>query len=94
MALSEHPLMQQANTYALKRFALKLSILICFTSAQWRSGLLKTGITLSLLTAFADVAIALLRRQRITASRFTYWDEAAMFVLISLSLVAISTWAS
>ena len=80
----------QTNGYALRRFALKLGLLMVFALTRWPEGIAGAARKLSLLTALADVVLALVRRQPVFGRTLTYWDEAAMFALIFLLLSVVA----
>lgn len=73
------------NRYALRRFALKLVVLTLFAFAHQPSlwGFGRAMATLTLLTGWADLVLALIRSERPLAPTLTYWDEAASFLALA-----------
>ena len=79
--------MSPANRRALKRFGIKLAILTAFALAQWLLGIMSAALFLAIFTAMLDVVGAIWRRERLLSPHITYWDEAAMFLVLFLALL-------
>lgn len=75
-------LLDSQNRYALKRFGLKFAILLAFALVQ----MAPIGRTLTIMFSFAslfDLVLALVQSHHLWNRHFTYWDEAAAFLLLA-----------
>lgn len=74
--------------YALRRFGLKLVIFAAFAVSRSvaAGGAVGALATLTMVSGFVDVALALYRLENPFEQRLTYWDEAAAFVALSIGL--------
>ena len=76
--------MQAATAYPLKRFGLKLLFLSIFGLAQSHSTGLKVFTVVFLISGNISTWLAMLRKTSLLREhRFTYWDEAAAFFVLS-----------
>jgi hypothetical protein len=76
------------SRYAVQRFALKLGMLLAFAALE-AGGPYGAGRALHLMLNFVglvDMVIALFQRAWPFGSTLTYWDEAAIFFMLSLAL--------
>jgi predicted membrane-bound mannosyltransferase len=74
------------STYVLKRFLLKVALIICFAAVQipttW--GFAKALLMLALLSALISAGLALHGRERLSIRGLNYWDEVIMFMAIAM----------
>lgn len=73
--------MAHTNRYLLTRFLLKGALLTFFAAFQWRRGFASTVGMLFCLATLLDSGLAVLGKEPFRAPGFTYWDEAAVFLL-------------
>ncbi len=73
--------------YVVKRFALKLAILLVFALAQIPSrwGFGYAFVALTALSGMICIGLALVRREAWTLARLNYWHEAVAFLALALS---------
>jgi hypothetical protein len=77
-----------ASRYAVRRLALKLGMLFVFAATEAGTSY-GAGRGLSLMLDFAgmvDVLIALFQRTSPFGSTLSYWDEAAVFFMLSIAM--------
>jgi hypothetical protein len=79
--------MSPANRYGLKRVGIKLAILTLCALALWPLGIMRGALFLAIFSALLDVFAAVWRRERLLSPSMTYWDEAAIFLVIFLGLL-------
>jgi hypothetical protein len=79
-------LMLAASRHALKRFALKLAMILAFAGLQAATpwGFADALIVLAGGSAFMAVVLARVLRQPMRGGALSYWDEALAFVAIAL----------
>lgn len=79
--------MRNLNAYPLRRLALKLTILAAFALARGPSVFRANTVILFAFATVFDIGLALFRRDRLNHHNFTYWDEAAVFALLTCILL-------
>jgi hypothetical protein len=80
--------MTSANRYVIKRFLLKAGLLLFIGLAHGRLALAPACAILFGTAAIIDCGVALATRTRPQRFRLTFWDEAAIFALLSLLALA------
>lgn len=74
------------STYVLKRFLLKVALIVCFAAVQiptpW--GFAKALLALAMLSALMSAGLALYGREPLSIRVLNYWDEAVMFMAIAM----------
>jgi hypothetical protein len=86
IAASEERSIDPASAYVVKRFALKLAILLLFALAQVKAplGFKIAAVTLAMLSALLSGGLAVYWNERPTDRALNYWDEAASFFGIAV----------
>jgi len=91
MKLTMPSSLSRKNRYALKRFAIKLGIILLGALPQSRMpwGFGKALIAVTAFSALIDIFLAIYFRERPMSHTFNHWDEAAAFIAISLVTLAL-----
>ncbi len=79
--------MDKRDTRAIRRFCLKGAILSAFALAGAQSCFRDNATLLFAFAAILDAGIAFARREALMDRNFTYWDEAAVFVFVTIFLI-------
>lgn len=78
-----------ASQWAIKRFLIKLAVVVAFAGAIMRRPAAESLLVLAYVNVLASMTLAVLQRERCGGGVLNHWDEAAAFTaLCALAHVA------